>query len=127
MKALAVLVAATATAVLAAPAHAADLKPVLRITTVTAPIRVDVPYTITVSPAARAKGKRARIQVKGIRAWTSVDTFRIPKSGKITDDVEGYQPGIGRYRVLVLGKNGKILAKSNTATVVWTPRDAVVQ
>lgn len=107
----------------AAPAQAADLTPVLRISTGSAPVGVDVPYTITVKPATKAKGKRVRIQVKGIAAWRGFDTFRLGKSGVIEDDVEGYQPGLGRYRVLVLGKNGVVLAKSPTVTVTWTPRE----
>ena len=106
----------------AAPAYAADLTPVLRISKSTAPVGVDVPYTITVKPAAKAKGKRVRIQVKGYVGWRGFDVFRLGKSGKIEDDVEGYEPGIGRYRVLVLGKNGAVVAKSATVSVAWTPR-----
>ena len=106
----------------AVPAHAADLTPVLRISKSTAPVGVDVPYTITVKPAAKAKGKRVRIQVKGYVGWKGFDTFRLGKSGVIEDDVEGYQPGLGRYRVLVLGKNGGVVAKSGTVSVSWTPR-----
>jgi hypothetical protein len=106
----------------AVPAHAADLTPVLRISKSTAPVGVDVPYTITVKPAAKAKGKRVRIQVKGYVGWKGFDTFRLGKSGVIEDDVEGYQPGLGRYRVLVLGKNGGVVAKSATVSVSWTPR-----
>ncbi len=104
----------------ATPAQAGDLKPVLQISKSTAPVGVDVPYRITVTPAAKAKGKRVRIQVRGIAAWRGFDTFRLGKTGVITDDVEGYQPGLGRYRVLVLGKNGTVLAKSPTVSVTWT-------
>ena len=106
----------------AVPAHAAELTPVLRISKSTAPVGVDVPYTITVKPAAKAKGKRVRIQVKGYVGWKGFDTFRLGKSGVIEDDVEGYQPGLGRYRVLVLGKNGGVVAKSGTVSGSWTPR-----
>ena len=89
------------------PATASTLKPVLRISATSAPVGEDIPYTITVTPAAKAQGKRVRIQVRGYAAWVGFDTFRVPKSGKITDDVEGYQPGLGRYRVLVLGETGR--------------------
>ena len=104
------------------PAQAADLTPVLQISKSSAPVGEDVPYTITVKPAAKAKGKRVRIQVKGIATWRSFDTFLLGKSGVIKDDVEGYQPGLGRYRVLVLGKNGVLLAKSPVTSVSWTAR-----
>lgn len=116
------MVASVGVLLISAPAHAAPIDPVLRISSSTAPVGVDVPYTITVTPATRAKGKRARIQVKGIAAWRGFDTFRVPASGKIADDVEGYQPGIGRYRVLILSKTGRVIAKSATVTVAWTPR-----
>ena len=103
-------------------AGAATLNPVLRISASSAPVGEDIPYTITVTPAAKAKGKRVRIQVRGYAAWVGFDTFRLPKSGKITDDVEGYQPGLGRYRVLVLGDTGGVIAKSSVVSVSWTAR-----
>jgi len=106
-----------------APAMGADLKPTLSIAQTTAPVGVDVPYTITVTPAAKAKGKRVRIQVKGIVAWRGIDSFRLGPSGRIKDDVEGYQPGLGRYRVLVVAQSGKVLAKSPVVSVTWTPRE----
>lgn len=116
-------IAVVAGGLAAAPAHASDLKPVLKIAKSTAAVGVDVPYTITVKPAAKAKGKRVRIQVRGIAAWRSFDTFRLGRSGVIEDDVEGYEPGLGRYRVLVLGKNGVVLAKSPVTSVSWTARE----
>lgn len=122
MKVIAVITVAAFGALLAGPAQASQLTPVLRISASTAPVGVDVPYTIRVTPAAKAKGKRVRIQVKTIDAWRGFDTFRIPASGTITDDVEGYQPGVGRYRIVVLSNNGKVAAKSGTVSVAWTQR-----
>jgi len=107
----------------AAPAVGADLKPTLSIAKSTAPVGVDVPYTITVTPAAKAKGKRVRIQVKGLVAWRGIDSFRLGPSGRVEDDVEGYQPGVGKYRVLVVATSGKVLAKSSVVSVAWTPRE----
>lgn len=109
-------------AVTPGPATASTLKPVLRIAASSAPVGEDIPYTITVTPAAKAQGKRVRIQVKGYSGWVRFDTFRLPKSGKVTDDVEGYQPGLGRYRVLVLGDSGAVIAKSPVVSVSWTPK-----
>lgn len=120
MKRFVGLTVVVAVGCLAAPAQAADLTPVLRISKATSPVGVDVPYTITVKPAASAKGKRVRTQVKAIVAWRGFDTFRLGKSGVIEDDVEGYQPGVGKYRVLVLDKNGAVIAKSATVSVTWT-------
>lgn len=122
MRTLIAICATAACAFIATPAVAAPIAPVLRIEQASAPIRTDIGYTITVTPAAKAAGKRARIQVRGIVGWRGFDTFRIPKSGIIRDDVEGYQPGVGRYRVLVLSRNGNVIAKSNTVSVSWTPK-----
>jgi hypothetical protein len=116
------LVAFAIAATLAAPPAGPQIQPVLQIAKSTAPVGEDVPYTITVTPATKAKGKRARVQVKGRVTWQGIDTFRIPRSGRISDDVEGYEPGLGRYRVLVLGKNGVVVAKSGVVSVTWTPR-----
>lgn len=102
-------------------ATASTLNPVLKISAPSAPVGEDIPYTITVTPAAKAQGKRVRIQVKGYAGWVGFDTFRLPKSGRISDDVEGYQPGVGRYRVLVLSKSG-VMAKSAVVSVTWTAR-----
>ncbi|MCU0297550.1 MAG: hypothetical protein MUF33_03395 [Candidatus Nanopelagicales bacterium] len=118
----AIVVLALASIGLASPAAAADLTPVLRIAKSTAPVGEDVPYTIRVTPKGKAQGKRVRIQVQGRVTWIGFDTFRIPASGEVSDDVEGFEPGIGRYRVLVLGKNGTVVAKSAVVTVGWTPR-----
>ncbi len=106
------------------PATASKLNPVLKISETSAPVRTDIPYTITVRPAAKAKGKRVRVQVKGYVGWTRIDTFRLGKTGVVEDDVEGYQPGVGRYRVLVIGKNGVVMAKSSVVSVSWTPRES---
>ena len=121
-KAIAVAVAALGI-LTTAPAAAADLKPTLHIAKSTAEVGVDVPYTITVQPAAKAKGKRVRVQVKGIVAWRGIDSFRLGSSGRVEDDVEGYQPGVGKYRVLVVSKSGRVLATSPVVSVTWTPRD----
>ncbi len=123
MRAIILAAAALSVPVVTAPVHAAQLTPVLSIARSTAPVGVDVPYTIKITPAARAQGKRVRIQVRGIAAWRGFDTFRLSASGTVIDDLEGSQPGVGRYRVLVLTKDGKVIAKSSTVSVVWTSGD----
>lgn len=120
MRTAALVTATIAGLLVAAPAAAAEVKPALQIARSTAPVGVDVPYTITVTPKAQAQGKRVRIQVKTLAGWKGFDTFRVPKGGVIKDDVEGYQPGVGKYRVVVLGPSGAPGARSNTVSVTWT-------
>lgn len=121
MRILAAISTAALLALAADPAVGAPA-PVLNIEQSTAPVRTDVGYTIRITPTKQVVGKRARIQVKGITAWRGFDTFRIPKSGLIRDTVEGYAPGVGRYRVLILSNTGKVMSRSNTAVVTWTAK-----
>lgn len=80
----------------------------------------DVPYTITVQPAELAPGRRVRVQVKGRVTWQTIDSFTLNSKGMVTDDVTGYAPGLGRYRVQVLSSGGSPVATSPIATVAWS-------
>ena len=82
-------------------------------------IRVDVPCTITVTPAVRRTGLTARFRVMGMNNWVYFDSFTVPASGLINTDVEGYQPGVGKYQV-VLMRSGKVLAESNTLSIAYS-------
>lgn len=82
-------------------------------------IRVDIPCTITVTPAVRRTGLSARFRVMGMNNWVYFDSFRVPASGVIETDVEGYQPGVGKYQV-VLVRSGKTLAESNTFNIAYS-------
>jgi hypothetical protein len=82
-------------------------------------IRVDVPCTITVTPAVRRTGLVARFRVMGMNSWVYFDSFKLPASGVINTDVEGYQPGVGKYQV-VLVRSGKVLAESNTFSIAYS-------
>lgn len=85
----------------------------------TAPVRVDVACTITVTPTARLAGLAAQLQVMGRTDWVAIDTWSIPSTGVISTSVEGYDPGLGRYRVRLL-RAGVEVALSNTVTISWT-------
>jgi hypothetical protein len=82
-------------------------------------IRVDIPCTITVTPAVRRTGLSARFRVMGMNNWVYFDSFRVPASGVIKTDVEGYQPGVGKYQV-VLVRSGTTLAESNTFNIAYS-------
>ena len=84
------------------------------------PIRVDVPCTIRVTPAVRLSGMVEVIQVMGRVDWQSFDSWSVPKSGVRQTSVEGYDPGLGRYRVRLV-RNGVELAVSNVFSISYSP------
>lgn len=96
------------------------LSPRLLLSRTTAPVRQNVPYSVTVTPAAAAAGLRVAIQVMGRTSWQAVDVLRLNKSGRAAGTVEGYAPGLGRYRARVLSGSGKVLATSPTVSISYT-------
>ena len=85
----------------------------------TAPVGVDVGCSIIVTPKVRLSGLSARLEVRGKSSWISIDTWGVPSSGTIATDVEGFEPGVGRYRVRLF-RNGTEVSVSNTVTITWT-------
>lgn len=81
-------------------------------------IRVDIPCTITVTPTVRLDNMIASLQVMGRTDWVPIEAIRIPASGVITTDVEGLEPGVGMYRVLLL-RDAKLLAESPTISIAY--------
>lgn len=84
-----------------------------------APIRVDIPCTITVAPTVRMDGMIASLQVMGRTEWVPIEASRVPLKGVITTHVEGLEPGIGMYRVLLL-RDAKLLAESPTISIAYS-------
>lgn len=87
----------------------------------TAVVRVEVPCSITVTPAVRLSGLVAQVQVKGMSAWVPIDTWSIPASGVRSITVTGVNPGLGQYRVRLV-RAGLQVAVSNTVSIAWTAR-----
>lgn len=113
------LVAAT-TPSPAAPA-AERLRATLTITEASGAVGTELDFTITVRPAAAAAGHGVRLQVMNrAGVWQGIDGWRLGRTGIVRDTVTGYEPGLGRYRVLVLAR-GDVVAISNVDTVSWTP------
>lgn len=83
------------------------------------PIRVDIPCTISVTPAVRVQGLAAVLQVTGRTTWVTIDSFRVPPSSTIATDVEGFEPGLGKYRVRLL-RSGNLLTTSNTVSIAYS-------
>lgn len=84
-----------------------------------APIGVDVPCTITVTPAVRLEGIVAYLQVMGRTEWVLVEATRVPASGILKTDVEGYAAGIGAYRVLLV-RDDLIQAESTVTSISYS-------
>lgn len=125
--ALALLVMASGAAQ-ASPAQAPTgaVRAVLAVAASSAPVGTEVPFTLTVTPAALAAHHGVRLQVRNrAGVWVTIDGYRLPRSGVLRDTLTGIDVGLGRYRAIVLGPNG-ILATSGTTTVAWTaPRTRV--
>ena len=85
----------------------------------TAPVGVDVACSIVVTPKVRVSGLNARLEVRGRSSWVPIDSWGVPSSGTITTDVEGFEPGVGRYRVRLF-RSGTEVSVSNTVTIAWT-------
>ena len=85
----------------------------------TAPIRVDVPCTITVTPTVRLDNMIASLQVMGRTEWVPMEAVRVPQGGVIATHVEGLAPGVGMYRVLLL-RDAKLVAESPTLSIAYS-------
>lgn len=84
-----------------------------------APARVNVACSITVTPSVQVAGLAAQLQVMGRVSWVSIDTWKVPTTGTISTSVAGLEPGIGRYHVRLL-RAGTEVSVSNTVTITWT-------
>lgn len=85
-----------------------------------APIRVRVPCTISVTPVVRLSGLAVELQVMGREDWIPMFRRSVPTdTGKISATVEGLEPGLGRYRVLLF-RLGTQIAVSNTVSISWS-------
>lgn len=94
--------------------------PTLTIAKSSARVGENVPYTITVRPTELSPGRKVRVQVKGRVTWQTIDSFVVNSKGVVSDDVTGYNPGLGRYRAQVISPSGAALATSPIATVAWS-------
>ena len=85
-----------------------------------APTRVRVPCTISVTPVVRLTGLSVQLQVMGREDWIPMTTRGVPTdTGKVSVTVEGLEPGLGKYRVLLF-RSGKRIATSNMVSVSWS-------
>jgi hypothetical protein len=93
--------------------------PTLACSLTSAAIDVDIPCTITVTPAVRLDDVLASLQVQGGNAWLPLEADFVPAKGSIQTHVAGIEPGVGVYRV-VLMRNAKVLATSPTLSITYS-------
>lgn len=84
-----------------------------------APIRVDIPCTIAVTPAVRLDRMITSLQVMGRTGWVPLEALPVPVDGVVETHVEGIEPGIGMYRALLL-RDARLLAESPTISIAYS-------
>ena len=55
----------------------------------------------------------------GRTEWVPIEAVPVPADGVIATDVEGLEPGVGMYRVLLL-RDAKLLAESPTISITYS-------
>ena len=111
-----VLAASTPTTVAWAPLRH---EVTLACSSASAPVRVDIPCTITVTPAVRLDRMITSLQVMGRTGWVPVEAIPVPGDGLIETHVEGIEPGTGMYRALLL-RDARLLAESPTISIAYS-------
>lgn len=84
-----------------------------------APIGVDVPCTVTVSPPVKLDRMIASLQGMGQTDWVPIEALKVTPSGVITTDVKGLAEGVTTYRALLL-RDAKVLAESAIISIAYS-------
>lgn len=84
-----------------------------------APVNVDIPCTITVTPTVRLDDVIASLQVMGRTEWVPLEAVRVPRKGIVRTHVAGLEPGVGMYRVLLL-RDAEVIAESPSISITYS-------
>lgn len=84
-----------------------------------APVGVDVPCTITVTPAVKLDRMIATLQGMGKTDWVPIEALKVTTSGVITTDVKGLAEGVTTYRALLL-RDAKVKAESAIISIAYS-------
>jgi hypothetical protein len=84
-----------------------------------APVGVDVPCTVTVSPAVKLDRMIASLQGMGRTDWVPIEALKVTPSGVITTDVKGLAEGVTTYRALLL-RDAKVLSESAIISIAYS-------
>ena len=91
----------------------------LTCTRTSAPVGVDVPCTITVTPAVKLDRMIASLQGMGRTDWVPIEALKVTPSGVITTDVKGLAEGVTTYRALLL-RDAKVKAESAIISIAYS-------
>jgi hypothetical protein len=84
-----------------------------------APVGVDIPCTITVTPAVRLDRMIASLEVMGRTAWVPLEAARVPTDGTLATHVAGIDAGEGIYRVRIL-RDARTVTMSPTVSFAYS-------
>jgi hypothetical protein len=84
-----------------------------------APVGVDVPCTVTVSPAVKLDRMIASLQGMGRTDWVPIEALKVTPRGLITTDVKGLAEGVTTYRALLL-RDAKVLSESAIISIAYS-------
>ena len=84
-----------------------------------APVGVDVPCTITVTPAVKLDRMIASLQGMGQTEWIPIEALKVTPSGVITTDVKGLAEGVSTYRAQLL-REAKVKAESAIISIAYS-------
>jgi hypothetical protein len=93
--------------------------PTLACSLTSAQVDVDIPCTITVTPAVKLDGVLASLEVMTVSGWLPLEAIDVPAKGTIQTHVAGIEPGVGTYRVVLL-RDAKVLAISPTISITYS-------
>lgn len=84
-----------------------------------APVGVDIPCTVTVTPAVRLDRMIASLEVMGRTAWVPLEAARVPTDGTLETHVAGIDAGEGIYRVRIL-RDARAITISPTVSIAYS-------
>lgn len=84
-----------------------------------AEVGIDVPCTITVSPAVRLEDMVVYLEFRDRTNWTLLEAMRVRTDGTARTHVAGLVPGIGEYRA-VLMRQAEFQGSSAMVTVTYS-------
>lgn len=82
-------------------------------------VGIDIPCTITVSPAVRLQDMVAYLQFRDRTDWTLLEALRVRTDGTVRTHVAGLTPGIGEYRAILV-RQAEFQASSAMVTVTYS-------
>jgi hypothetical protein len=84
-----------------------------------APVGLDIPCTITVTPSVRLDRMIASLEVMSRTEWVPLEAARVPTNGTLATHVAGIEAGEGTYRVRIL-RDARTVTMSPTVSIAYS-------